>query len=96
MPHYISLVNWTEQGIKNVKEAPKRVDAVNALASKLGAKMEIFFTMGDYDIVALTEAPNDDAAMQLILEIGRLGNVRTKTMKAWTQAEATKVLAKLQ
>jgi len=96
MPHYISLVNWTEQGIKNVKEAPKRVDAVNAMASKLGAKMEIFFTMGDYDIVALTEAPNDDAAMQLILEIGRLGNVRTKTMKAWTQAEATKVLAKLQ
>ena len=96
MPHYISLVNWTEQGIKNVKEAPKRVDAVNAMASKLGAKMEIFFTMGDYDLVALTEAPNDDAAMQMILEIGRLGNVRTKTMKAWTQAEATKVLAKLQ
>jgi uncharacterized protein with GYD domain len=96
MPHYISLVNWTEQGIKNVKEAPKRVDAVNAMASKLGAKMEIFFTMGDYDIVALTEAPNDDAAMQLLLEIGKLGNVRTKTLKAWTQAEATKVLAKLQ
>jgi len=96
MPHYISLVNWTEQGIKNVKEAPKRVDAVNAMASKLGAKMEIFFTMGDYDIVALTEAPNDDTAMQLLLEIGKLGNVRTKTLKAWTQAEATKVLAKLQ
>jgi uncharacterized protein with GYD domain len=96
MPHYISLVNWTEQGIKNVKEAPKRVDAVNAMASKLGAKMEIFFTMGDYDIVALTEAPNDDAAMQLLLEIGKLGTVRTKTLKAWTQAEATKVLAKLQ
>jgi len=96
MPHYISLVNWTEQGIKNVKESPKRVDAVNALASKLGAKMQLFFTMGEYDLVALTEAANDETAMQLLLEIGRLGNVRTTTMKAWTPADATKIIAKLQ
>ncbi|HYU06857.1 MAG TPA: GYD domain-containing protein [Thermoplasmata archaeon] len=52
--------------------------------------------MGEYDIVAVTEAPSDDAAMQLLLEIGKIGNVRTKTLKAWTVAEATKVLAKLQ
>jgi len=96
MPHYISLVNWTEQGIRTVKESTKRVDTVNALASKLGAKMDVFYTMGEYDIVAVTEAPNDDAAMQLLLEIGKVGNVRTKTLKAWTVAEATKVLAKLQ
>ncbi len=96
MPHYISLVNWTEQGIRTVKESTKRVDAVNALASKLGAKMDVFYTMGEYDIVAVTEAPSDDAAMQLLLEIGKIGNVRTKTLKAWTVAEATKVLAKLQ
>ena len=96
MPHYISLVNWTEQGIRTVKESTKRVDAVNALASKLGAKMDVFYTMGEYDIVAVTEAPNDDAAMQLLVEIGKIGNVRTKTLKAWTVAEATKVLSKLQ
>jgi len=96
MPHYISLVNWTEQGIRTVKESPKRVDAVNALASKLGAKMDIFYTMGEYDVVAVTEAPSDDVAMQLLLEIGKIGNVRTKTLKAWTLAEATKVLSKLQ
>lgn len=96
MPHYISLVNWTEQGIKNVKESPKRADAVNALASKLGAKMEIFYTMGKYDLIAVTEAANDETAMQLLLELGRLGNVRTQTLKAWTPAEATKVIAKLQ
>jgi len=96
MPHYISLVNWTEQGIRTVKESTKRVDTVNALASKLGAKMDVFYTMGEYDIVAVTEAPNDDAAMQLLLEVGKIGNVRTKTLKAWTVAEATKVLAKLQ
>src|SRR2546428_13276619 len=51
MPNYITLGNWTEQGIKNVKESPKRADAVAALANKLGAKMQIFYTMGRYDIV---------------------------------------------
>src|SRR5438876_9134145 len=96
MPNYISLGNWTEQGIKNVKESPKRADAVTALANKLGAKMQIFYTMGRYDIVALTEAPNDDVAMQLLLEIGKLGNVKTQTLKAWTTSEATKVISKLQ
>jgi len=95
MPHYISLVNWTDQGIKNVKESPKRVDAVNSLANKLGAKMDLFFTMGEYDLVAVTDAPNDETAMQLLFELGRLGNVRTTTLKAWTPAEATKVIAKL-
>jgi len=78
-----------------VKESPKRADAVSALANKLGAKMQIFYTMGEYDLVAITEAPSDEVAMQLLLEIGRLGNVRTKTLKAWTVAEATKVIAKL-
>ena len=96
MPHYISLLNWTEQGIKNVKESPKRADAATAVASKLGAKMQIFYTMGEYDLVSVTEAPNDDVAMQVVLELGKLGNVRSKTMKAWTPADATKVISKLQ
>lgn len=96
MPHYISLVNWTDQGIRTVKDTPKRADTVTALANKLGAKMQIFYTMGEYDVVSVIEAPNDDVAMQLMLEIGKLGNVRTKTMKAWSLAEATKVISKLQ
>jgi uncharacterized protein with GYD domain len=96
MPHYISLVNWTDQGIRTVKDTPKRADAVTALANKLGAEMQIFYTMGEYDVVSVMEAPNDDVAMQLLLEIGKLGNVRTKTMKAWSLAEATKVISKLQ
>ncbi len=96
MPHYISLGKWTDQGIKSVKESPKRADAVTALANKLGAKMEIFYTMGRYDIVAITEAANDEIASQLLLEIGKLGNVRTETLKAWTVPEGTKIVAKLQ
>jgi len=95
MPHYISLGNWTDQGIKNVRESPKRADAVIALGNKLGAKMQLFYTLGEYDLIAVTEAPNDETAMQLLLEIGKAGNVRTKTLKAWTPAEATKIIAKL-
>lgn len=95
MPHYISLGNWTDQGIRNVKDAPKRADAAQALAKKLGAKLELFITQGEYDVVAVLEAPNDETAMQILLETGKLGNVRTKTMKAWTVSEATQVIAKL-
>lgn len=79
-----------------MKESPKRADAAQALATKLGAKMELFYTLGEYDIVAVTEAPSDEVAMQLLFELGKLGNVRTKTLKAWTPAEATRVIAKLQ
>src|SRR5438094_9601117 len=96
MPNYITLGNWTEQGIKNVKESPKRADAAMALANKLGAKMQIFYTMGEYDLVSVTEAPNDEVVMQVLLELGKLGNIRTKTLKAWSLAEATKVVSKLQ
>jgi len=95
MPHYISLINWTEQGLKNVRESPKRAEQAEAMAKKLGGKMQIFYTMGEYDLVAVSEAPNDETAMQLLLEIGKLGNVRTHTLKAWTPADATKIIAKL-
>ncbi len=95
MPHYIVLGNWTDQGIRNVKESPKRVDTAQALLSKLGGKMEIFFTLGEYDFVALAEAPNDEVVTQLALEIGKAGNVRTKTLKAFSVAEATKIISKL-
>ena len=78
-----------------MKESPKRADAAQALANKLGAKMQLFFTLGEYDIVAVTEAPSDEVAMQLLLELGKLGNVRTKTLKAWSPGEATKIIAKL-
>ncbi len=96
MPHYFVLGNWTDQGVRNVRESPKRVDAAKAMAEKLGGKLEVFFTMGKYDFIAVAEAPNDDAVMQLALQIGSQGNARTTTIKAWTVNEATKVLAKIQ
>ncbi len=96
MPHYISLLRWTDQGIRNVRESPKRLDAAQSLAKQHGATLDLFYTMGEYDAVAMTEAPNDETVLQILLQLGSLGNVRTTTLKAWTAAEATKVIAKLQ
>ena len=96
MPHYIILVNWTDQGIRNVKESTKRAQAAVALIEKLGGKMQLYYTMGNYDLVSIAEAPNDDVVMQANLQLGAGGNVRTTTLKAWTAAEATKIIAKVQ
>ena len=96
MPRYFVLGNWTEQGIRNVRESPKRVDAAKAMAEKLGGKLDVFYTMGQYDFIGIGDLPNDDAVMQLALQIGSLGNARTTTIKAWSQGEGTKVIAKLQ
>jgi uncharacterized protein with GYD domain len=96
MPTYVTLGKWTEQGIKTVKDAPKRTAAARAAMEKVGAKMTGFYiTMGEYDFVAISEAPNDEVAMQVALTIGMQGNVRTTTMKAWPVEDASKVLARL-
>lgn len=87
--------NWTDQGIRTVKDSPKRAEAAKALVEKLGGKMDVYITMGQYDFVAVSEAPNDEVVMQAALTIGSQGNVRTTTLKAWTPAEASKVLAKV-
>ena len=96
MPHYFVLGNWTDQGVRNVRESPKRVDMAKDIASKLGGKLEVYYTMGQYDFVAIGDMPSDEAVMQLALQIGSAGNARTTTLKAWTQGEGTKVIAKLQ
>ena len=95
MPRYIMLISWTDQGIRNVKDTAKRAEAARKAAEKLGGKLELYYTLGEYDMVGIGEAPSDEAEMQLLLQIGALGNVRTKTLKAWTESEAAKVVAKL-
>jgi len=61
MPHYIILGNFTEQGIKNVRQVPKRDDEARRMIEKVGGKMQIFYTLGEYDFVAITEMPDDEA-----------------------------------
>src|SRR5262245_21451674 len=96
MATYIVLANFTEQGIKNVMDSPKRSDAVKAMAQKLGITLkDIYWTLGTYDIVATFEAPDDVAMTALGLSIGKLGNVRTQTLRAFSAADMNSVLGKV-
>lgn len=86
MPKYISLVNWTDQGIKSVKDAPKRMDAARALAKKMGCEMtKVYMTMGAHDLVVVFMAPDDETMAKLTLSIAAGGNVRTTTLKAFSE-----------
>ena len=93
--HYIALVKWTEQGIHTVREAPKRVEGVKRMAQKLGGSVQVYFTMGEYDIVSIIEMPSDESYNKFALWLGTQGNVRTRSMKAWTSDEAAKMLAEI-
>lgn len=93
MPMFVALVNWTEQGTRNLKETVGRTDAFIALAGKMECKVHNFlYTMGPHDIVAVIEAPNDRAASALILSVQSLGNVRGVTMPAFTKEEMAGIL----
>ncbi|MGH6931473.1 MAG: GYD domain-containing protein [Dongiaceae bacterium] len=96
MATYIALVNWTEQGIRDVADSPKRLDLVRKLGQRVDVKLKDFYmTMGEYDIVVVFEAPSDAVLAKFILEVARTGNIRTKTLKAFTEAEYRAVIGSL-
>lgn len=96
MATYIALSNFTDQGIRTVKDTTKRADAVKEAASKYGAKMtQIYWTQGKYDVVAIIEAPDDTSATAFALAIGMAGNIRTQTLRAFTKEDMNGILAKL-
>jgi len=96
MSHYIILVNFTDQGIKNVKDSPKRAEAFRSALEKKGGKViNLYYTLGKHDIVAIVEAPNDDAIASVLYVTGSKGNVRTKTLKAFPMSKAAKIIEKL-
>ncbi|MCW4008892.1 MAG: GYD domain-containing protein [Candidatus Bathyarchaeota archaeon] len=92
MPFFVVLGNWTDQGIRKITEAPARDKLVHDMVNKAGGKMQVFYTLGKYDFVAIIEVPKDDDIMSILLCVGSMGNVRTTTMKAWTEAEAAKII----
>jgi uncharacterized protein with GYD domain len=95
MATFITLANFTDQGVKAIKESPDRFDAVKALAEKLGIAIKSFhYTIGQYDMV-LTIEGTEEAALTLALKIGSLGNVRTQTLRAYGVDEMKKVLGKM-
>ena len=96
MAMYVSLLQFTEQGIRNVKDTIKRAAAATAEAEKMGVKVtDSFWTMGAYDVVLLLEAPNDETVSAFSLKIGALGNVKSQTMRAFSRKEMEGILAKV-
>jgi uncharacterized protein with GYD domain len=96
MVTYIVLAKFTEQGIRNAKESPKRADAFKQLAKTVGVNVkEIFWTVGRYDIVTIVEASDETSAMSLNLSLGALGNVRTESLRAFSAAEMTGIIGKM-
>lgn len=96
MPTYITLAHYTPQGIANIKDSPARLDAAKQAAQALGAEVKAFYlTMGQYDLVVVIEAPDEETVAKLILATGAQGNVRTETLRAFTEAEFRKLVAAL-
>jgi uncharacterized protein with GYD domain len=96
MATYITLANYTDQGIRNVKDSTKRADAVQEAAKKFGAKLtQVYWTLGQYDVVAIIEAPDDMSATAFALAIGAAGNIRMQTLRAFSKEEMNGILGKL-
>lgn len=96
MATYIILINYTDQGIRNIKDSPKRLDAAKKMLKSMGGEIKDFYlTMGGYDIALVAEAPGDEVIAKFALASGSLGNVRTTTLKAFPEAEYRKIIAAL-
>jgi uncharacterized protein with GYD domain len=96
MATYIVLASFTDQGIRKVKDSPKRATAFKDMAKKCGATVkDVFWTLGTYDIVAIVEAPDDTSMTALGLSSGALGNIRTQTLRAFTQEDMKTILGKM-
>jgi uncharacterized protein with GYD domain len=96
MTTYVVLGNWTEQGVLKVKDSPRRLDAAKRALKEMDGEFKAFFlTMGDYDIVAIYEAPDDAVAARFSLQLGMLGNIRTRTLKAFPEAAYREIINSL-
>jgi uncharacterized protein with GYD domain len=93
---YVVLVNFTDQGIRTAKDTVQRTEGFKDMAKKFGVTVrEVFWTQGQYDIVAITEAPDEISGTALNMSLCALGNVCTQTLRAFSAAEMTQIIAKM-
>ena len=96
MPTFILSLNWTDQGIRNVKDAPKRAQAARDLAKKVGVDIkEVYLTTGANDLLLILDAPDGNNVTKFALAMGSQGNVRTSTARAWSESEFQKLISEL-
>ena len=96
MPSYVLLAHWTDQGVRTIGQLPKRLDAAKKLLEEMeGQFREILMTMGEYDLVAIYEAPDDAVAARFTMMLGKMGNVRTTSMKAFPEEAFRQIVQSL-
>jgi uncharacterized protein with GYD domain len=95
MPTYVSLIHWTDQGIKEYKDSMSRAEDFTKLVESSGGRVrELLWTVGEYDIVSVVDMPDDETATAALLRVGSLGNVRSNTMRAFGPDEMTTIMGK--
>jgi uncharacterized protein with GYD domain len=96
MPTFVSTVNFTQQGIRDIKATPKRVEGFKALAAEMGVTVkELYWTQGPFDGLIVFDAPNDETAAALMLRLGTFGNVTTQTARAFNASQIQKIVEKI-
>jgi uncharacterized protein with GYD domain len=97
MAKYVTLLSWTEQGVRNYADTVKRAEAGTAMFARMGGKLtDLYWTLGPYDLVGISEFPDDETATAAMLALSSAGNVRTTTMRAFDRAEVARIVAKAQ
>jgi uncharacterized protein with GYD domain len=95
VPTFVTLLNWTDQGVRNYRDTEQRADAFTAALQALGARLvNIYWTVGQHDLVAVVEAPDDETATAALLQLGSMGNVRSTTLRAFGRDEIGSIIAK--
>ena len=96
MKTYVSLINWTDQGIRNFRETRDRAEEFSKLVENSGGRVrELLWTVGEYDIVSVVDFPDEETGVACLLQVSSLGNVRTKTMGAFSSEDMTGIIRKL-
>jgi uncharacterized protein with GYD domain len=96
MPTFILSLNWTDQGIRNIKDGPKRAKAARELAKKVGVDLkQVYLTTGESDLMVIAESETGDNIAKFALSLGALGNVHSRTVRAWPEAEYFKLISEL-
>ena len=96
MPTFVTFANWTDQGIRNIKEAPARAEAAKALLASLGGEVkQVFILTGRYDLAIISEAPDGEVLAKFALAVAAQGNVRTETVRAFSEDEFQSIVASL-
>jgi uncharacterized protein with GYD domain len=95
MPRYVVLITWTEQGIRNYRDTVQRAKTFTTMIEQAGGRVrELLWTMGEYDIVAIMDAPDDATANGVVLQLASIGNVRTRTMPAFDADQMSDIVSR--